>query len=62
MYFCGDYGSNKKWKVDSAGHIIHEGSGKCVTAPDSQAGSELELKACVDGDLTQVWNFELSRV
>ena len=62
MYFCGDYGSNKKWKVDSAGRIVHVGSGKCVTAPDGNAGSELALSACADGDLTQVWDFEFSRV
>ena len=62
MYFCGAYGSNKKWKVDPAGHIIHAGSGKCVEAPDGQAGSELVLSACRDGDQAQVWNFEFSRV
>ena len=61
MYFCGDYGSNKKWRVDAAGRIVHAGSGRCVTAPNGDAGSELVLADCADGQLAQVWNFEFSR-
>ncbi len=62
MYFCRDYGRNKKWHYDEAtGQIRHGESGRCITAPDGGPSSELVLKDCKAGEESQAWTFEFKR-
>jgi hypothetical protein len=61
MYSCKDYGNNQQWKWEEGGLLRHVKSGKCMTAPNAEPGSEVELRDCSKGDESQVWEWEFKR-
>ena len=57
MVTCHGSGGSQEWERTKDGRLMHKNSKKCLTAPDNQPGSELELRDCDGGD-EQIWKFE----